>query len=70
MMTLIKDDKTIAYTKKSYNFFIFNWAMLGQVILGISKVIVIPNQDCPTYLVSKNKRIQLFHQQLAYVCNA
>ena len=43
--------------------------MPGQIMSAISRVMVITGRGQPTHLVSKNKRIRLWHQRLAYVSN-
>ena len=40
-MTLIKDEKTIAYAKRNCNLFTLNAAILGQVMSTINKAMAI-----------------------------
>lgn len=68
-MILMQGDKTIAHTKKSYNLFIFELAMLGQAMSAISKTMAIKGQGQLTHLVSRNKCIYLWHWWLVYVSN-
>lgn len=66
----MRDNKTIARAKKSHNLFTLDLAMPGQIMSAISRAMAIKGQGRPTHLVSKNKRIRLWHQRLAYVSNA
>lgn len=69
-MTLMRSGKVITYTKRSHNLFTLNLAVPGQIMSAISKTMAIIGQGRPTHLVSKNKRIRLWHQRLAHVSNS
>lgn len=63
MVTLIKDRKIMAHTKKKKNLFLLNFTALGKVIT----VIIRENQS--THLVSKNKNINIWQYWLVYAKN-
>ena len=69
-MTLMRGGRTIARSKRSYNLFTLDLAMPGQIMSAINRAMAITGRGRPTQLVSKNKRIHLWHQQLAHVSNA
>lgn len=66
----MRGNKTIVRAKKSHNLFTLDSAMPGQIMSAISRAMAITGRGRPTHLVSKNKRIRLWHQRLAHVSNA
>ena len=68
-ITLMRGNKTIVRAKRSHNLFTLNLAMPGQIMSVISRAMAITGRGRPTHLVSKNKRIRLWHQQLAHISN-
>lgn len=67
-MTLMRGGKIMAHAKRSHNLFTLDSAMPGQVMSA--RAMAITGQGRPTYLVSKNRRIRIWHRQLAHVSNA
>lgn len=75
----MKDGKIIAHTKRSQNLFIFDFAT-PEKAMKISHKIDIPKQiyqtmalrrqGRATHLVSKNRRIKIWHHQLGYASDA
>ena len=70
LMTLIRGGRTIARAKKSHNLFTLDLAMPGQIMSAISRAMAITGRGRTTHLVSKKKRIRLWHRRLAHVSNA
>ena len=61
IITLIRNDKTIANAKKNNNLFTFNLAKSDPIMSAINKIIIIISQVQPTQLISKIKYICLWH---------
>lgn len=73
MMTLMKDGSAIAHAKRERNLFILDLAIPG-VAMSIRclkpKAMAITGRGRPTHLVSRNKRIRVWHRRLAHASNA
>lgn len=69
IMTRMRSGKVIAHARRSHNWFTLNLAVPGQIMSVINKVLAITDQGQYTYLVSKNKRICLWHRRSAHVSN-
>ena len=75
-MTLMKDGKVIPHARKNRNLFTLKLAQPGRAMATIKtvniqpKAMAITGRGRPIHLVSKNKRIRLWHCRLAHISNA
>lgn len=78
-IALMKDGKVIAHAKKSQNLFIFDFATPGKAMKISHKVntakqiyqtMALRGRGQATHLVSKNRRIRIWHCQLGHASNA
>ena len=75
-MTLMKDGKVIAHARRNRNLFTLELAQPGRAMATIKTVSIQPRamaitgQGRLTHFVSQNKRIRLWHRQLAHISNA
>lgn len=75
-MTLMRNGKVIAQAKKDRNLFTLELAQPDRAMATIKIISILPKamaiygQGRPTHLMSQNKRVRLWHRQLAHISNA
>lgn len=68
-ITLTRDAKIIAQAKQHQNLFILNQVIL-EMAMGVKNFAMTIRRGRLIYLVSKNKKIRIWHKCLGYASNA
>lgn len=68
-MTLVQSGPTVAQARRDWNLFILDLAMLNKA-MQVRGAMQVTGRGRPTHLVSKNKRIRIWHRRFAYASNA
>lgn len=68
-MTLMQKGQIIAHARQDWNLFILNLATPNKVmqVTQPPRAIMTQGRGCPTYLISKNKQVRIWHQRLGHV---
>ena len=68
-MTLIRHGVVIAQAKRYRNLFILDRA-IPETVIKVRNLAMATGRDRPTHLVSKNKKVQIWHRRLGHASNA
>ena len=68
-MTLIRHGVVIAQAKRHRNLFILDRA-IPETVMKVRNLAIATGRGRPTHLVSKNKKVQIWHRRLGHASNA
>ena len=68
-MTLMRHGVVIAQAKQHRNLFILDWAT-PETVMKVRNLAMATRKSKPTHLVSKNKKVRIWHRRLGHASNA
>ena len=70
-MTLMPGGQAIAHARRDQNLFIFDLALPNKVmqVMQLPRAMMTQGRRRPTHLISKNKRVRIWHQRLGHASN-